>query len=661
VIFSSLFACRMLACGPDFPETYYDMDGRQLLAAPEGYFAVEIDRIAREIVPAQRAVVVLDHNFAAANWAAEAVELPRALAERGIPAPRAREITEAYRESRQQLETEKSAQVDGSKLPELAKSLPVGLPAEFATYFRGAEQWAHGEAGAARQAWQAVLELPAADRHYRSTWAAFMVGRAWLAELEAKFWPDAKQASDEAVHSFRQVRALVSEGYADPLGLAVASLGWEAKVELGRGAYGTAVRLYLEQEAAGDPTALVSLRRTAAQLGTLSPNELPRLAGDAAVRRVFTAYLVARGGVNYDDTPDVEGTVKLAQRWALALKDAGVQSLPEADRLAWVAYEGGLFALAREWAALAPADSPEADWIRAKLALRDGNLAAGEKFMRSALASAKLIEAHRTRLEAELGRVCLAQDNFEGALSAWMAGGQQEDAAFVAERVMTSEELASYVDRQAKVSPRATLAEIDPPARVIRHLLARRLARMGKAREAAPYFPLEYRERFETYVIEVQGGFDATRSAAERAAAFWRAARTVKEYGLELLGTELEPDWVIWGGSYALDPVVRTRLGAPASAGGIFAPTALETARLEDQAAPAERFHYRYRAAELAWWAASLLPNESDETAQILNEAGGWLKKRDPKAARPFYQAMVIRCGHTELGQAAALQRWFPD
>ncbi len=67
-----------------------------------------------------------------------------------------------------------------------------------------------------------------------------------------------------------------------------------------------------------------------------------------------------------------------------------------------------------------------------------------------------------------------------------------------------------------------------------------------------------------------------------------------------------------------------------------------------------------YRAADLAWWAASLMPNDSADTARILMEAGGWLKDRDPRAAERFYQAMAIRCGNTSLGRAAAQIHWFP-
>jgi hypothetical protein len=75
---------------------------------------------------------------------------------------------------------------------------------------------------------------------------------------------------------------------------------------------------------------------------------------------------------------------------------------------------------------------------------------------------------------------------------------------------------------------------------------------------------------------------------------------------------------------------------------------------------PPARFHYRYLAADLAWEAAQLMPNNSDETARVLCVAGSWLKNRDPKAADRFYKALVRRCRRTVLGKAADLKRWFP-
>jgi len=75
---------------------------------------------------------------------------------------------------------------------------------------------------------------------------------------------------------------------------------------------------------------------------------------------------------------------------------------------------------------------------------------------------------------------------------------------------------------------------------------------------------------------------------------------------------------------------------------------------------PEERFHYRYLAASLAWEAAKLLPDNSDETARVLCIAGSWLKRRDPETAELFYKALVRRCRKTAIGRQADRMRWFP-
>ena len=54
------------------------------------------------------------------------------------------------------------------------------------------------------------------------------------------------------------------------------------------------------------------------------------------------------------------------------------------------------------------------------------------------------------------------------------------------------------------------------------------------------------------------------------------------------------------------------------------------------------------------------MPDNSDETARVLCEAGGWLKYRDPKAADRFYKALVRRCRKTDIGEQANRMHWFP-
>jgi hypothetical protein len=130
-------------------------------------------------------------------------------------------------------------------------AIPAGLPAEFAEYLAGALAYRDGRLAAARDHWRNLLALPAEQRHYRSTWAAFMLGQVGL---RAK-----PPAAEEAVSWFRRARELSASGFADSLGLAVASLGWEARAEIARRRFDRAEALYAQQARRGDPAGMDSL------------------------------------------------------------------------------------------------------------------------------------------------------------------------------------------------------------------------------------------------------------------------------------------------------------------------------------------------------------------------------------------------------------------
>jgi hypothetical protein len=157
----------------------------------------------------------------------------------------------------------------------------------------------------------------------------------------------------------------------------------------------------------------------------------------------------------------------------------------------------------------------------------------------------------------------------------------------------------------------------------------------------------------------LSAGQESTGTVLDRARAKFAAACLVRTNGLELLGTELAPDYAIWGGSYETGPDSDTRLG---ETNRLVRATPAERKRVEEPPAdPNLRFHYRYHAASLAWDAARLMPNNDPETAMVLYRAGCWLKARDPKGADVFYKALVRRCRKTALGDAADRQRWFPE
>lgn len=679
------FASASLACGPEFPNSYYDMPEHQLLRAPEGSFENEIARIAADVKLRFKKSVEDKRPM----LEVELSELKEALAASGVSATLGQQVTTEYERFRKALDTWAGRKTDpdgqlGSQevfAPELAKLLPK----EFAFYLLGAVAWHVGDWRDAQTQWLALMDLPEAERRHRSTWAAFMLGRTYLMDAERAYVAD---GAAQAAAWFQKARDLAGAGFADPLGLAGSSIGWEARALLHRRDYVGAIDLYLQQQAMGAPSALASLRIAASKAvdsGGVFAGEAKKrseIARSPLARRVLTAYLISRF-TRGESSP--EPTSRL-EAWAKALREADVRDVTDAERMAWLAYDAGLFPLAWEWVALAKDSVAEAQWLRAKLALRGGDLATGERLLKAALGNDGLSASHRGRVAAELARVCLARDDFPGALRAAMAGGHWEDAAYVAERVMTVTELKQYVDALPAVESRVegsqltgAQAETDDErwpryqSTSVRHLLARRLARLGKT-DAAAYFPEPLRRPYLDYVAGIKRGYDRTATAAERAAGFWAAAQIARAKGMEILGTELDPDWAIWEGYHDMGSSRERRPprekqeslwryvpeGTQKQEPSIWLPTELESQRIRDQPAPEKRFHYRYRAAELAWWAASLLPNESDETAKILATAGGWLKARDPQAAKPFYQALVIRCGSTELGRRAEERRWFP-
>jgi hypothetical protein len=642
------------ACGPDFPNRYLDLPAQTIVSAPEGFFAVEIARLA----PSAKRQVSCENP---AGDTREFDDLRAALLQRGDSSSSAKKLIEEF----QCYRTKQKKRAEGGPRTKL-EATPRGLPAEFAHYSAGAGAWYENDLETAQTEWRAVLALPESERHYRSTWAAYMLARS----MEDGFPPN------EAQQWLIKTRDLARAGFADSLNLEGASYGIEAHWAMALQDYGRAICLYLDQYETGDESAYQSLRMAAAAAATSDEQQKCEIAREPRARRVLTAWFLARFGSSYDAEPDM---VPL-RAWTVALARERIHDVEHADRLAWLAYEAGDFDLARTWASLALDASAETHWIRAKLALHDNRLCEGATELNRAAALPDLAAIYRSTVLGELGRVQLALDRREAALTSWLDGAHWEDAAYVAERLLTIDELKAFQARYRPVGrplyepytgERITPQSLgtgeeardglryDAPSSLptdLAELLARRLVRSGRVEEAKGYFCTKNQALLASYVTDVRAGFNLMLPLKKRAAAFWRAAQLTREEGMVLMGAELEPDFAIWGGSFSNYGAADERLKLTA---GPFSVTKAESERLASITIPTKRFSYRYRAADLAWWAASLLPNDSDETATILNTAGGWLKSQDPVEANRFYQALVIRCGRTQLGKAAAERHWF--
>ncbi|HVU16887.1 MAG TPA: hypothetical protein VHD32_08175 [Candidatus Didemnitutus sp.] len=650
------------ACGPDFPNCYLTESVDELARLPTLSFAAELSRALPPIPPIARHS---PPDIGAES--SELVEVRSALLAAGLTPEKASREIACY--SRQ--------------------TPPSALPAEFQLYARGAARWHEGNKEDALLDWRELLALPPAQRRHRTTWALYMTARV-LMDTDDR----------AATEKFEKVRSAVRDGFTDTEGLAAASLGWEARIKLRCGDIATALSLYFRQFAEGDPTAEASLQLVLARVfgpddeaDPVGAAELKKIASDAVLRNVVTAWFSARGG------PHAPWSAHAAihfQRWIAALPDDRSLYPAEADRWAWAAYQNGLWEDAARFARRAPADAPASEWVRAMLELRNGNTAgAADHLARAARAfptdhgfTSSLFEKEPAMLEygpedspaGQLagirGALALQREQYAEALRLFLDEGHWSDAAYIAEQVLSLKELTDFVQREAPAMTAKSAEPSDPAAsersvrQQLRHLLARRLVRHGDFKQAREFFPDDVLGFFDHYVAALTQGERTDVPPRSRAGALWEAAQILREHGLEIQGTELEPDYNIWGGSFEWPDVRALRVGtshyeflyetedSPRGRSRPFGVSEAETNRVWRVSWPSRRYHYRQRAAEIALLATTLLPDNDPLTATILNTAGNWLAARYPDDAEIYYKTLVFRCPKTELGRKAAERHW---
>jgi hypothetical protein len=690
-----LGAAALWACGPFFPQ-WLITDEARILDAPTTWFKDALESVPIRVplptgerswfIPTERmpfkAVVEAERGPYRHTADIDLWDVETATSNRNLTA-RYGEVRNAllqYSEAVEAWRQENAWAANPPPPPEAPElEVPPGLPGEIAEYLYGAISYHRGAFARARAVWEKLLERPAGERRHRSTWAAFMLGKANL-----------RQDPAAAIRWFEKTRELAEAGFPDPLGLAAESFGWQARVELDRKRMDNALRLYFLQWKTGDPTALSSLRFTAAK-ALDNPKALEGVAGSDEARPIMTAYVISRWGQDEGGLLDPAP----ARKWLEATRKADPKNVFDADRLAWVSYRAGDFAAAEEWLKKAPGDKPMTHWIQAKLLMRAGKLAEAERLFGHgsgrylylpqdpgpdhgawAAYEAGVPFALQPRVYGEWGAVQLAKGDYTGALYPLLTGGYWTDAAYVAERVLTTDELRAYMepgwpaalaahrpddygDGWELVYAGLVTPDKERLAYKLRYLLGRRLVREERYKEALAYLPTSLSLPVKTLASSVEQGRDVEQPAAERARALFRAACITRHQGLELLGTELEPDWFIYEGAYENEPFAKARTSGAFQHLG---PTPDERQRARHRTAvPMKRFHYRYRGADFAREAAALLPDGSPEKAGMLATAGNWLEGRDPASARPFYEALLSCCDETDLGRRARSIKAIPN
>lgn len=542
----------------------------------------------------------------------------------------------------------------------------AGLPMAVLDYIAGAIEFRAGHLDTAVEYFEAIDRLPEKERRIREVAAAYMLGR--VHQLSGAF--------EEARKAFRAVRAGAQAGAPDPMGLAVASLGEEARVDLVEAQLldvpwsvpasdlddakvgkliGSAVRLYIEQAARGSKIALLSLREVALLL-TSDEDVLALAIPDPLVRRLLVAYAVRRSDeMAWDeDGPGAENAVVPKVIDAVLAQPAPVAG-DDLDRLGALAYQAGRYDAAERL--VATTKWPLGLWVRAKLALRRNDRAAAVRDWVAALkatdgtsADAKLDGPAETRLRGETAVITLSEGKYEDSLRLLfpVASTYWGDVTYVAERVLTVDELKALVDGGL---PPVLKLPSDPadddysvvanPVEGLRALLARRLVREGRAQEALAYFsksvPADQPSDTPSAYADAQAYLEAIEAArptwpwrnVSRAEALFAVAMLSRKRGMELMGTEGPPDFAALDGQFAWGVGQSSPVPPPRERQGTEGVVKAEKNRAllgpdeEKRFAasapkPDIRFHYRMVASDQALAAADLLPQRSQAYAATL-------------------------------------------
>jgi hypothetical protein len=611
-------------------------------------------------------------------------------------------------------------------LPKLLRDLPE----EFRFYIRSLTL----ERADALALCEALLDLPPAQRRHLSTLAAYRQARLRMA-LIADLDEDGGEAHLQDVRrDLKQVKQLVAEGYPAIAHLDLAADGWLARTYL----YGTslesaydpedpevdparALQTYVQLYRQGDATARDSIEHVLRAV--LASGEMEPLTKNPLHRKLTTAYLCSSRQLAQDGLGGSADELNAdAVAWLNALRAAKVDFSEDAVRLAALQYRLGQWEACAVTLKSAPTADATAQLLAARLRVRTGDLLGANRELRplaarripvNPLGLAPEVESRGppyfsyhgiaysydsvsndyltseidtytwdfnrsagaiSRARAELAILELHFGHYVPAMNLFYNEGMTEDGDYVAECVLTTDELKVAIDRSWRVKPGEAKGGsvhdrgLTVPEHV-RALLGRRLFRDGRWTEALPYLPSQFRPPLQQFIAQMKVAQDSKQSPRARADAYWRAALNVHANGEDYLFCELGLEWtsasdVHWHDLRGL-PVQRIRPILDEPENLLAPPTEDEVKRVEAWAAkhlvPAGRV-YRdasYEAHRLCLEAVKLLPDDDLAGAQILQFAGSLLKYRDPPAAQPAYRQLATRFRGTPLGAEARRKHWF--
>ena len=639
---SMTLAGSALACGPDFPMMLSSDRAQTFAVLPEPVFLLEVQALA-SVVPDLSAVltkadaVVFEDSYDYQN-------------ERWV---------RATEQAEQQLLSNDQAmivrQMRQSSTVQQALSAGEALPAELRFYTAAAVAFAQQDYPQAIHLFRQVLALPLEQQQQRRSWALYSLSRALVKQND-------QNQNTEAQALYNQLQQEVAAGLADPLQLAVASLGEQAKLAKQQGDWAGSIGLYAAQSRWSE-SGRASLVLLSKELAAMPEQQLIPLVQSPAVAALLSRYLMTQfSALSYLQPEQLELLLAVLNQ----LPDI---QLKNATQLATVAYQQGQFALVQQ---LLPHmdQSPQAWWLQAKMALKAGDSAKAAEFYAKASQAfstvpaqagtlpaqqspytkpsvAELQAQHYCRVQAEHGILELSRGDYLQAISLLTAAGSEywQDTAYIAERVLTLDELKSFV----ALHPVTTIPEKtqwhyfgDTEVEVLLHqLTARRLMRAGEYQQAQAYFiDPELKQLAKRYQEHTEKAASSWTDIA-KAQALFEQAKLARENGLELMGFELAPDYQVFYGQYEPYQDDENTQVLPAA----------ELQRLSSSTSIySNRFHYRQLAAELVAKSAELVPQNSQAFAATLCHSTKWLLLRQPELAREYYQQYLHQGPYVSWG-----------
>lgn len=664
-----------IACGPDFP--WQLLSNRNETMTEPTWLDFGYDT-ARLVPPPRDSLRAMEQPDYLQGPDSEAVLMERQEAESGAWQSLATDLPPRQRTPENLLSRLQAARAssDGAA----AAAAGAGLPMAVRLYIAGAVDFRNSRFDMALKYFDAIDGLPAEQRSVRAVAAAYMKGRVHQANGN----------TEAARAAFRATRAAAEAGAPDPMGLAVASYGEEARVDLVEAGLITSVpwpievtgeeakvasliaegvQLYAEQVARESKHGFASLRMVAPMI-IGEPELLDRMIKDALVRRLVVAYAVARLDGLWET--DLTSDEMIARVLEAALKLPTPTGGEEIDRLALLAYHAGRYDAAERLTART--DRPLGLWVRAKLALRRGDRPAAVRDWTAAFVASQkpgaaddLDDGTRVRLRGETAVAKLSAGDYRESLSLLFpaASTYWGDVTYVAERIVTVDELKAFVDSLPPAGPKPKKTspdDGDPPAmdpiEKLRSLLARRLVRDGRTAEALPYFPttlqrwsddpaereLALADQARRYAEALEAAKPGSRwQEISRAEALFKVATITRTLGMELMGTEGPPDMAAVDGSFNFGYGQESPRGTVETKGVELLLGPDEEKRFAASAPkPDKRFHYRVIATDRALEAADLLPHGSQAYAATLCWATRYaFASNDEARAEKIYRRYV--------------------